>query len=487
MAVRKSLALSTLESYFGTAMQLISTVIVARILTPAEMGVFAVAAVFVAVAHMFRDFGIGEYLIQEQELDAERIRAAFTVNIVVSWLMCIVILLGAPFVANFYHTPGIASVLRIQAINFALVPFGAITMAWFRRELDFKPLLLAGVFATVTQFVVTVVLALRGFGYMSLAWASLAATIATVTTSIVLRPKDFPRWPGFTGLGRVFNFGRVAIGIYLFGQIGKGMPELIIGRALSMTAVGVYSRAQGLAELLNRLILKALTPIYLPYFAKAVRANGSAAPEVLRSMSYLTAVGWPFLAFVAIDADAVIHVIYGHQWTDAAPLARILCMVAALEAIYSPAKEALISVGRVHDANSLQLKSQLLRAVGAIVGVPFGIDGVCFGLLIATMSVTAMTYERLKALMTLGIAETLAALSPSLVLTVVASVPIVLTRQLTPAGRLQHLWVVLVGGAFAAVAWLLWMRRTSHELWPEFRKSFDTLLGRTRRLAKSGD
>ena len=135
--LRSSLAYSFAGSYVAVPLQLVSTMVIARLLTPAETGVFAVAAVFAALASTFRDFGVTEYLIQEKELKSEHIRASLTVNIAISWLMALLIFAGSPWVADFYRDPGIADVMRVQACNFVLVPFGAVTMAYFRRQLDF--------------------------------------------------------------------------------------------------------------------------------------------------------------------------------------------------------------------------------------------------------------------------------------------------------------------------------------------------------------
>lgn len=478
--VRKSLALSTLESYFGSGLQIISTIVVARLLTPSDMGVFAVAAVFVALGHMFRDFGIGEYLIQERELNDERIRAALSVNVIVSWFIALILFFGSTYVADFYRTPGVVDVLRVQAMNFVLVPFGAIAMAWFRREMNFTPVLVAGILASIVQFVVTVVLAVRGFGYMSFAWASFAATVATVTTSVIMRPRGFPRWPGVHGLGRVFNFGRQAIGIYLFGQLGKGMPELVIGRAIDMAAVGFYSRAQGIGDILNRLVLKAVMPVYLPYFASAVRVSGSPLRELQTSMAYLTVVGWPFLALAGLAAESVLRIIYGPQWTPAAPLAKILCLVAAIEIIYYSAKEALLSVGRVREANRLQLITQVVRIVGAILGIPFGLNGICLGLLGATIVTTVITYFCLKSVLNLDLRQTLDALLPSLRVTVLASVPILAAVLLIPRGPYAHLLTVVGGGAIAAIVWFLAIKSLRHPIWPEVKEIAGTVVRRLR-------
>ena len=115
--MRRSLAYSAANSYVSLVLQLASTVILSRILTPVEVGIFAVAAVFSSLASNFRDFGITEYLIQHQALTTQNIRAAFGVNIVVSWLMGLLVFAGAAYAGRFYRTPGITEVMYVQAAS----------------------------------------------------------------------------------------------------------------------------------------------------------------------------------------------------------------------------------------------------------------------------------------------------------------------------------------------------------------------------------
>ena len=144
-ALRRSLALSAAQSYLGVVLQLASTVVLSRVLTPAEVGVYAIATAFAALATNFRDFGIAEYLIQAKTLSERNIRAAFAVNIAMSWAMAVLIFVGALWAGSFYRSDVLVDVMRVQALNFLLIPFGAINMAWFRREMNFKPQFVAGV------------------------------------------------------------------------------------------------------------------------------------------------------------------------------------------------------------------------------------------------------------------------------------------------------------------------------------------------------
>ena len=479
--VRRSLAYSALDSYVALVLQIVSTVVVARILTPEQVGVFAVAAVFASLASTFRDFGVGEYLIQEKELGRDALRAALTVNIAVSWTMAVLLFVLAPFAAQFYRAEGVGEVMRVQSLNFLLIPFGAVTMAWFRREMNFKPIFLAGLVANLVSFCVVLALALNGFGYMSLAWSSLAGVAATVLTSLALRPKGFPRTPGLNGVAKVFHFGKFVSGVYIFGQLGKGAPEMIVGKAGGMADVGMLSRAQGLVEIFHRLVLRAVLPVCLPFFAKGVRETGSPKPGLLKSISYVTAVGWPFLAFMAVTAFAAVRLIYGTQWLAAVPLAKLLCAAAAVELVYVASKEALLANGLVKQSSALQIGVQLLRVLGLLAVIPWGLEGAAWGLLVAAGFGAWLSHHYLWRLLGLQLREVLRALSPSAMVTLICVAPLAAYTAYRPIDESNYLPVATIGGAAGVLLWVLGLRLTRHPLWPEVAAGAQAVLRRLHR------
>lgn len=469
--VRRSLALAALQSYLSVALQLLSTAVLSRLLTPAEVGVFAVASVFAALATNFRDFGIGEYLIQAKSLTERDIRAALTVNIGTSWLMGLLMVGSAPWVGTFYRSEVIADVMRVQAMNFALIPFGAINLAWFRRQLDFRPLVISGLAAEVSSLVVAIGLALQGFGAMSLAWSSFAGIVVTVAVALYFRPKDFPRLPGLHGLREVLHFGSFASGIYVLGQLGRGAPEMIIGRVQGVTDVAIFSRAGGMVQLFRQLVTRAIMPVCLPYFAEAVRSEHNVSRAYVRGVAIFTAIGWTFLGFLALEALPAIRIIYGPQWDSAAPLARILCLVGAAELVHQLAKEALLSQGQVKLASRLQLLLVLVQVAGLAAVVPFGLQGACWGLLAAALLGLGLSQWHLHIGAGFRIADLWAACRTSLVVAALSLLPALLLAWLAPAGDANYVRHILVGGLLTAVAWLLALRLCRHPLWAEVQRA----------------
>lgn len=460
--------------------------VISRLLTPAETGVFAVAAVFAAFASTFRDFGVAEYLIQEKDLSSDTIRAALTVNIAISWSMGFLLFFGAPFVADFYRSAGVAEVMRVQSITFLLIPFGAVTMANFRRQLDFRPIFISGMLSSITSFGTAILCAVNGFGYMSLAWASLTGVMAMVGAALWFRPVDFPRWPGLKGVGKVIQFGKFASGIYIFGQVGKGAPEMIIGRAQDLVGVAMFSRGYGLVELFNKSVLNAVVPVCLPYFAKDSREGGSVSAGYLKSISFITAIGWPFFAFIGFAAYAAIRIFYGQQWIEAVPLSQILCMVGAIDLIHHLAKEAMIAAGDVKRSNSLQLGIQSTRIAGLFFVIPFGLTGACFGLLIASVLGFLLSQWSLYRSIGLRINVVFLCCIPSLLITVMTVAPVGAWTLFDPISEVNYLGYAFIGGPITALIWIFSLMVFRHPLWYEIVNISKNLYSKIRPQKNAG-
>lgn len=480
-SVRRSLAFSLADSYLGVVLQLASTLIISRLLTPTEIGIFSVAAVLAALASTFRDFGVAEYLIQEKNLTPDKIRAALTANITISWLMAILLFASSGTVADFYSQPGVAEVMRILSVSFLLIPFGAVTMAYFRRELNYRPIFIAGLLANTTSFIVAISAAFAGLGYLSLAWSSLAGVIVTVLVSVVARPKDFPRWPGVKGLRGVVHFGKHASGIYFVSQIGKSAPEAVIGRALDMASVAFFSRANGLMEIFNKTVLRAAVPVCLPYFSKAARANQETKIGYLKATSLLTGVGWPFFLYIGLIAYSAIRLLYGPQWMESVPLAQILCLAAILELPYYLASEVMIAEGRIDQSNRLQFLVQSLRLASLILVFPFGLIGACWGLVLAALAGVFISHHFLNRIIGLRLIDVMPACSKSAFVALASVLPAFLVVAYTDQTEANFLYVFIGCSVLMVISWLGAIRVFSHPFWDEIQLIIHGLKGKIAR------
>lgn len=477
-SVRRSLLFSLAENYLGMVLQLASSLVIARLLTPTEIGIFAVAAVLSALASTFRDFGVAEYLIQEKNLTRDKIRAAFAANLAVSWLMAAGMFFGSAIVGEFYRQVGVAEVMRVQSLSFLLIPFGAVTMAYFRRELNYQPILIAGGISNATAFIVAVGGAWLGLSYMSLAWSSLAGVVAMVTVSVFMRPKDFPRWPGLKGIREVVHFGKHASGIYLFGQLGRNAPEAVIGRVLDMASVAFFSRANGLLELFNRTVLRAVTPVCLPYFSQAARAGIPTREGYLKAVVLITGIGWPFFVAMGFSAYSVILFIYGDQWMSSVPYSQVLCLAAMIELPFYLATEVIIAEGRIDESNRLQFFVQLIRVCSLVLVIPFGLLGASWGLVGAALLGAFVAQLFLLRLIDMHINQLLRACIPSFQVALSVAIPEAILFFSFEQTQSNFLVFLITFGSMTVVIWLGALKYWRHPFWDEIVRMWQQVSGR---------
>ncbi|MBK7814104.1 MAG: lipopolysaccharide biosynthesis protein [Rhodocyclaceae bacterium] len=477
-SVRKALLLTVASNGTGIALQMVVIVVLSRLLTPAEVGVYSVAAVLTGLAGVLRDFGVGEYLIQEKDLTDEKIRAAITANIAVSWTVCIVLFLLARPMSVFYAETGVGNVLEVLALGFLVTPFGAVAMAFLRREMRFHAMYWATLVSGVGSGAVAIILAYRGFGYMSLAWSSLVSSMLIVVVSLVLRPAHLPFWPGFKGLRQVLHFGTHMTGTYLFAHIGRGAPDLVIGRMIDMQGVGLFSRAGGALELIHRFVLRGIRPVMLPYFSAQRRAGAELKQGYLRGVALVTGVTWPVIAILGLMAYPAIRLLYGQQWLASVPLMQVLCAALAIEIVFLTASEILIAAGRVASSSRLQLVTQSIRIAAIIGSAAFGLLAVSLALLAAAVVNAGITIAALHRAIDMNRSDLFAACGPSLAPTLVAALPSVGVLAWAGVGEENFVAAALFSGILGAAAWLasvIWLR---HPLGLEVVGAWHRLRGR---------
>lgn len=244
----------------------------------------------------------------------------------------------------------------------------------------------------------------------------------------------------------------------------------MIGRARGVVDVGIYSRAGGLVEIFNRLVMRPVTQICLPYFANSDRGTGSLVPAYVNSAALLTGVGWPFLGFLAVMSYPVIRIIYGTQWLDAVPLARLLCLAGAIELTFILTRDALLARGLARRANTMQMQILSLQLLGLGAVFPFGLIGACWGLVAAALGGAVLAQWHLRQSIGLGLVDLARACGPSFLLLLGAVGPVALMAAWAPPDESNYIRWAVIGTLWVLVAWLAGLRLLRHRLWEQLRQ-----------------
>lgn len=474
MTTRRSLFFSFLDRYASLLIAVVSSMAIARLLTPTEIGVFSVTMVLLMFVATVRDMGAGQYLVQEKDLTTERIRAVWAVQLGLGLLLAGLVLLASYPVAVFYDEPRMRNIMLVVALNYAINPFGSLTYAWLMREMQFESIALIRFSSSASGAVLSTWLAWQGFGPISLAYGSLTSTVVNALMSIYYRPKDFPWLPGVSEIRRVLVFGSQLTVSSIMWTVSSSAPELLVGKLQSLTAAGLYSRASGLVQMFHRLFVDAVGAVCLPWFARQSRERGSFVEPFLKATAYVTAFGWSFCVAVVCLAHPIIRVLYGNQWDLAVELARLLAVAMAFVVPASLCHTALLSSGAVTVIARVTITSALQSVFFASIGASQGL--IVMGLaMIASAAVSATLWLRATSIhIELPLRDLLRTLRRSMVVALLAGVGPALALWIYGAHPEARLMPLLVGGTLGLAGFFLGIMLVKHPL----RTEITDVLGR---------
>jgi O-antigen/teichoic acid export membrane protein len=477
MSIRRSLGITTLSQAGSFVLSLGSTMIISRLLSPAEVGVYSVAMALVTFGHLLRDFGVGNYLIQVDEVTRPRLQAAFAMMLSTSWLVALVLYLLREPAAAFYRDPGVARVIGVLALNFVLLPFGAPLLTLLRRELRFGWIAVINLSSQTVHATVTILAALAGQSYLSLAWGSLAGVITTIVLVVCIRPAEAFILPRFRGIREVLQFSTRAFATALLAEAGGRSPDLIFGRTLGLDAVAYYSRGQGLPNLAVSQIVNTAYGIFLPAFAKEVRDGGNPRQAYNRAATLLSGVTMPVAAVLCLLAIPAIELLFGSQWSRSGPLAAIFCLYQVFRSPFYLASAALTAAGKVGLALRVETVCTVANIAILMTSTVLSLEQVVLMVSLWVFIAGGMDIWGLRRGIGLGAGELWRATRSSLVLVPMAAAgPAVLvlwsalSDQSWPA-----LALVAGGGVLAAAGWLLAVFSTGHPLAHEIRLAWQAV------------
>lgn len=361
--VARSLAISLFERYVLVILGLVSSVFVARLLTPEEIGIFSVSMAFLGIAQVLRDFGVVSYLIQVRDLTEDHVRSAFGVSLVLGVTLCGLLIASAPLVSSFYSEPRLHSVLYISALNFLVLPFGTISLALLRREMQFQKVLYANVTGGVLGFLATIGAAYIGLGPESLALGALVTNLGAGVAAWLTRSGRRLIRPSLSRARELISYGAPSSLANVVTTISMDINDLAIGKLMGFGPVAIISRAQGVMNIFHKDVMSAVRNVALPAYSKSNRCDLPIEPQYVESVASVTAVAWPFYAFCSLYALELLRLLFGPQWDAAAPLVVIFCIGGAVAATSNLASTTIIAVGRIGVASAVDLVFQPLRAV----------------------------------------------------------------------------------------------------------------------------
>ena len=353
--------------------------IVARLLTPEELGVFAIASGIVMLLSEFKLLGAADYLIRERELSEDKIRRALGLTIIISWGLGIAIMLAGPWVGVFYELPSLETLFYILSLSLFLGPFMSISVALANRDFNFRIVLHLNFAGALVSLVATVVLIKLGFSFYSLAWA-IVIRVSVELLIVIVSPTVRVYWrPKFRNIRDIAAFGVFTSTANMVKRAIKTVPDMVIGKMGTTAQVGLFSRGLGFVDFLASTLFMGVSPVVLPFLSETRRTGGDVLQAYTRASLLLGAMVWPVLTVAAIASLPTIRLFFGPQWDEAAPVASFMAIWMILRTTHNLSNNLLVATG--HERISLVKETVLLVLAIPLVIITFptGLNAVAIG------------------------------------------------------------------------------------------------------------
>lgn len=390
-------ALWTLAEYGGgEGISFVVFLILARVVAPADFGVISLALVFVAFVQMFLVQGFADAVIQREHLEPDHCTTAFWTNVAISVVFFVGILVSAGWIAEIFHEPKLALVLRCLGVLPIGTALTSIHQAVFRRRLDFSTFAKRAVVGVGAGGIVGVALALNGFGVWSLVFQQLTNAAASVV--VIWWGCDWrPSWRFSPRCFRdMAHFSASVMGSNLVTFVGKKADVSLIGYFFTTEQLGYYYLVQRLLLTMGLVTQSTIQSIVMPVLSRVQNDRPRFREIFTRTVEALNAVWLPLALGLGTVASLAVPTVFGEQWLPSVPLLQIMALCGFTDAYYVYSAPALAAAGRPQAYLKLSVLQAAIVILLVLPGTQFGLVGVVVAEVMVALAIIPFHFVVLK-------------------------------------------------------------------------------------------
>ena len=355
--------------------QFTGTVVVARILAPSEYGLVVLATAFTMFAMMFTDLGLGAAVVHAEEHDEDLMSSAFWVNLVTGLVLTVALGALSHPIAMFFGHPALARLLLVGSLSFTLA-VGTVPLSILERRMQFQRIAVIEFITALLGWGVAVALAVAGIGPLCV----IIGTLVQVSLASVLTwyaSHWMPRGLGSrAALHALWSYSSPVFGFNVINYWSRNLDDLMLGKYTTATSLAFYNRAYQFMLLPVQQVTFVIGRVLFPALTRLREDTDRLRAAYLRALTLLFGIAAPLSVGLAASSGAVISVVYGPGWHDAAPLLAVL-------AASGPAQVVTGTIGSLYRALGLtasqfrrSIANTALTVVAIFIGLPWGAMGV---------------------------------------------------------------------------------------------------------------
>lgn len=353
---------SALDVFVRQGVQFIVTVVLARILAPEDFGIIAVLTLFIGVATVFIDGGLGSALVQRHNTTHTDESTVFFFNLGMGAVCGAFLCVSAPWIATFFNQPVLQYLSYAMALNLFVGAFGSIHTALLNKEMNFLTTAKVGGVSSVVAGAVAIYMASRGYGVWSLVGHTVVSGFITVVLLWVMHPWR-PSW-SFSGasLRSLFRFGGYEMVSTLLDVFVTNLYAILIGKMYSVRDVGLFTRARNMQLVPVTAMLSIVQRVAYSTFSSVADDKARLVRGLRQAQGVAMFVNLPITIGVIVLAEPLVLILFGEQWLPCVPILQVL----GLGGILWPLSILNLNVLRAQGHSGLRLRIEVIKKVVAI-------------------------------------------------------------------------------------------------------------------------
>ena len=375
----KGLFWSFLERIGDQGIQVVISIILARLLLPEQFGLIAMLTIFMAVAQTFVVSGFGLALIQKQDANHLDECSIFYFNILVGLLVAGILFLSAPWIAVFYQTPLLTPLTRILSLNLIINAFGIVHTTLLTKQIDFKTQMKISMVATILSGSIGVTMAYHGYGVWSLVAQSIGINLFRTILLWLFLPWR-PYWIfSLDSLRSMFSFGSKLLFSGLLDTIYNNLYLVVIGKMFSAADLGYYTRAEQTQQLPVNNLSSTVGRVTFPVFSSMQDDKSRLKRGTRKALSTLAMVNFPLMIGLAVVAKSLVLVLLTEKWLPCVPYLQLLCIAGLLYPLHAINLNVLIAQGRSDLFFRLEICKKAMITAAICLTWRWGISALIYG------------------------------------------------------------------------------------------------------------
>lgn len=324
---------------------LVSTLILARLLTPEDYGIVAIATVLVFLFDEISNSGMKEYVIHKSEVDDSVLNTAWTLNLITKTVVWLLFLILIPFITDFYSNPELTNVLFVISL---ILPLGALQnvgIVMYEKELNYKPIFYLELSQKLIAFFFIIGLALWLGNYWAMIIGTVISYVILVVGSYIVheyRPKIY-----FERLKEQWNFSKWMIPRGFLGFSRAEFDTFLVSKLFDIGSLGGFSVMKNLTAMVGRDVILPATQPLLASFSKAQDDQNRLNYQLTLSLLVTLIISLPIMSFTWIFHYEIVRILLGEKWVEYSGILQALSILIGVYAMGGILGYLLTSLGRV--------------------------------------------------------------------------------------------------------------------------------------------